>query len=704
ALCRALEAEAAATCPRWVREPGPSGEESGPAAERLEALGRHFAEETVARDFLFDGADALLAAAGDAEGTYTPSEGRAFLRLLVALGGSGCRVVITSRRKHGGLWRAGVRPFRLSAVLAREHQRLLRAWAVSFGSWEQVEARLRTARGCREIEDLLRVLGGHPLAVRTAAYALRSLPVGAVAAALREGAALPSPPPGEAGHRSHELDVLVAEACRAPAVVPSAWGLLGLFRGCFGEGDLSALLARPELPPALRQAHPAADARRILVDGGSLGLAAPAAPPRGWEVIPSAAPRLEALWRRGLSDEEVRQVELAFVRTREEAARRHHRPDGDVSLAAVTFARRAERNLRRALDLAGAHGEWHAAYAVLAFLSTVWPTAGRRADADDLVAHWMKRAERELRAPRPDPPGLLDLWRLTAGQRARRLAAERRFRPALKLYRRIAKTLDGPGDEYAENLAVNTFLVGEVHQKRGALRAAAAAYRDALSRWEALGDWSGQSRACQALGSLEEERGRLDPARQWYARALDLDVALGDTRGAAGIHLSLGRLELRRDRLGTAEAWYRAGLELLAPFPPYGQTASFYSDLGLVAMEREQLDEAEASFRRALAIHESQRSRANVAAICHQLGLLEHRRGTASEWVEEERECFAAAERWYRRSARIERRRGDRPGAALSYHQLGVLEQDRGDLPAAERWYRKALACARGASDPEHPG
>jgi tetratricopeptide (TPR) repeat protein len=210
----------------------------------------------------------------------------------------------------------------------------------------------------------------------------------------------------------------------------------------------------------------------------------------------------------------------------------------------------------------------------------------------------MKRAEK-VPGPLSGDSARLDVWRLAAGQHARRLAAERRFRPALALYRKIARTLEGADDLHAENLAVNAFMVGDVHQERGALRAAAAAYHEALSRWEALGDRGGEWRACHALGTLEEDRGRLDEARRWYARALTLVSALDDASGTAKLHLCLGRLELRRDRLGAAEAWYRAGLALLAPFPDHHeQVAILQSDLGLVALERGRHDEAEAWFRR----------------------------------------------------------------------------------------------------------
>ena len=52
---------------------------------------------------------------------------------------------------------------------------------------------------------------------------------------------------------------------------------------------------------------------------------------------------------------------------------------------------------------------------------------------------------------------------------------------------------------------------------------------------------------------------------------------------------------------------------------------------------------------------------------------------------------WSEAEDWYRRSLAIIEELGDRPGMAITYHQLGMTAQDRGRLDEAEDWYRKSL-------------
>ena len=44
-----------------------------------------------------------------------------------------------------------------------------------------------------------------------------------------------------------------------------------------------------------------------------------------------------------------------------------------------------------------------------------------------------------------------------------------------------------------------------------------------------------------------------------------------------------------------------------------------------------------------------------------------------------------------RKALTIKEELGDRPGMAITYHQLGITAQNRGQLDEAEDWYRKAL-------------
>jgi tetratricopeptide (TPR) repeat protein len=57
------------------------------------------------------------------------------------------------------------------------------------------------------------------------------------------------------------------------------------------------------------------------------------------------------------------------------------------------------------------------------------------------------------------------------------------------------------------------------------------------------------------------------------------------------------------------------------------------------------------------------------------------------------------AEDWYRQSLTIKEDLNNRPGMALSYHQLGIIAQNRGRLQEAEDWYCQSLTITEDLDD-----
>ena len=121
-------------------------------------------------------------------------------------------------------------------------------------------------------------------------------------------------------------------------------------------------------------------------------------------------------------------------------------------------------------------------------------------------------------------------------------------------------------------------------------------------------------------------------------------------------------------------------------------------------------------------------TRGNIAVTYHQLGMAAQERGgwrrpttgTASPWPSTKISVTARygghlpsarqmasptggrleeAENWYRKSLAISEELGDRPGMAITYHQLGIVAQDRGQLEEAEHWHRKSLAISEELGD-----
>ncbi len=138
-------------------------------------------------------------------------------------------------------------------------------------------------------------------------------------------------------------------------------------------------------------------------------------------------------------------------------------------------------------------------------------------------------------------------------------------------------------------------------------------------------------------------------------------------------------------RLDEAESTYRQILRMLQAQPTSSQqqsnVAAACHQLGIVAQGRGRLEEADDWYRQSLAINEDLGNRPGLALSYHQLGMTAQDRGRLEE-----------ADDWYRQSLAINEDLGNRPGLADSYHQLGRVAQDRGRLEEAHDWYRQSLA------------
>jgi tetratricopeptide (TPR) repeat protein len=92
------------------------------------------------------------------------------------------------------------------------------------------------------------------------------------------------------------------------------------------------------------------------------------------------------------------------------------------------------------------------------------------------------------------------------------------------------------------------------------------------------------------------------------------------------------------------------------------------------------LDEAEDWYRKSLVINEQLSNRPGTAVSYHDLGMIAEDQGRLDE-----------AEDWYRKSQAINEELGIKPRTAGIYHRLGSVAEDRGRLDEAEDWYRKSL-------------
>ncbi len=182
------------------------------------------------------------------------------------------------------------------------------------------------------------------------------------------------------------------------------------------------------------------------------------------------------------------------------------------------------------------------------------------------------------------------------------------------------------------------------------------------------------------LGRVAEEQREWEQAEQHYRKALEIKIEFNDRYSQASTYHQLGRVAEEQRKWEQAEQHYRKALEIKIEFNDRYSQAATYHQLGMVAQKQREWEQAEQHYRKALEIYVEFNDRYEQADVYHQLGMV----------AEEQRE-WEQAEQHYRRALEIFVEFDDRYSQASTYHQLGMVAQEQREWEQAEQHYRKAL-------------
>ncbi len=620
-------------------------------ARRLTDPLKDLTEECRRRRFLivWDNFESARGIAGTAvTGNLTPEDCELLRQFLSCLGGGATKVLITSRSTEDWLGASDRYLLPLGGLDGEER-------------WEFANAILRglgkkVDRSDKGFDELIKLLNGHPLAMRVLLPRLEHSPAAAVVKALRENTeVLKSAAADENEAR------LFATLRFATDALPAAWQPL-LVPIAQHEGFVHADL--------LEQMAQQVDTSwtRAAIDGclGALtnaGLLRPVEP-RMYELHPAVMGSLRASsCERG--DNTKHDVWLrAFVNVMAGtadyyASRQLHEQRGVFTFFEETF--HSARELAARLDMSLPYAALTQSLAFYAKKSRNYPVADRL--FRELAAHRHQSGDDEGEGVALSALGSI------AKERGDLDAAEGACRKCLAIAERLG----------LEPRVASTYRgLGTIALERRDLDGAEGWYRKALAIEERRGDEPGAADTYHQLGRIAEERRDLDAAENWARKALAIKERQHDEAGTAYAYHQLGRIAEDRRDLDAAEDWYRKALviEERLGYEP----AATYHQLGNVTERRGELDAAEGWYHKTLAIEERRGDERGAATTYHQLG-----------WIALERRDLEAAEGWYHKALAIEERRGDERGAATC-KQLGDVARNRQDLDGAEGWYRKALA------------
>jgi tetratricopeptide (TPR) repeat protein len=454
----------------------------------------------------------------------------------------GCRLLMTSRRKEGGLLGSLSKPVPMAPMPWQERIELAAAAAAMYGRDEIPGSWL----------PLLRFSRGNPLTIRlTVGFACRQeitneRDVGAFLQELQSGGA-ELEDEQEQG-RSRSLDASLAYGFTGAFSEPelTVLSLLHLFRGVIDLGALWAL-GHEDNPWALgafqKQAPEALGA--LLETAAEIGFLSPIAP--DFYRIHAALPRfLKREYLRFHGDDArplqafcwaYEGVAIFLSRWSEES------PEDGVRLLALQ-----EENLLSALSRAPRHGQTEAVGCLLQALEILFRHQGRRIE-------WRELLDGHAPEPPTDSDGLPpenqeESWSLLLQSHVRLARQERRFDDAERLERlrlevarrRARREPEGVRDR---NLATSLHELAEIQRERGDT-GCIETYKEAFKLLEATGDRHLAAACSLNLGhAYEELHNDIDRAEAWYLRALERTEA-SNRRMRAAILGSLGNIALLR--------------------------------------------------------------------------------------------------------------------------------------------------------------
>ena len=206
----------------------------------------------------------------------------------------------------------------------------------------------------------------------------------------------------------------------------------------------------------------------------------------------------------------------------------------------------------------------------------------------------------------------------------------------------LQRCMDAREEAYsgaAYDIAMAHFFLGRVLKHSGAADAALQPLAEARQRFQALADAGNVSAERMAAGSITESAdclralGRLDEAAAAYEEAIKRFEKLDDRRWIAVNKGQLGTVRMLQQRYSEALAAHTEARELFAALGEPRTVATAWHGIGMAHKNAGQYEQAEHAYRQALAIWVQQQERANEAISLLELGNLYNDMGHQEEAV-----------------------------------------------------------------------
>ena len=580
-----------------------------------------------------------------------------------------------------------------------------------------------------EMEELLDLLGDHPLSLSLVGPHLKSLTPAEIRADFASRLdQFTDETAGEDRNKSLRASLAFSTSrlsAEAQAVLP----FLAWFQG--GAFEVNVLRFTEFSPDAWSEIRAELEATALLRVEELAAFNVPFL--RFHPTLPCAAGRqdvgdTEAAERRFVA------VYLAVMREVDTALR------GGTAAAGMALLEREEANFRMALEIAFRRGERQVGAALADTLGTYLQMSARPRERDALV-DW-------VRARMPEGEGLDGATCATIRQQALSLVGRGRAGEAVAMMQQLIARLEAEGladgGDVGFQLGTSYRNLGQIFVNAHRPDLAVEPSLQAIEILEKVPGETAQGNLSAALGDLANAYralSRLDEALAAAERGLAIDRQLGRDRSAA---VGLGQCAdiLRaQQRWVEAEARYEEALALarrlgdlelqgaflqhqailhrargnparaaevyeqaMALFQQAGDTEGEMQTCDLLAsaeQARGQLDAAEAWYGRARELALKLGDPAQLGVTAQNVGILFQTRAEQAPDAESRAAWLRRALESIEESLAVHLERNDQVGAAASHHQLGQLHWMLGDFDSAEKKSREALEIFEPLDHPE---
>lgn len=252
------------------------------------------------------------------------------------------------------------------------------------------------------------------------------------------------------------------------------------------------------------------------------------------------------------------------------------------------------------------------------------------------------------------------------------------YAAGLRRARRFYELVKGIDDHRREALALNK--CGILLRYQGYFDEALEVLEQALSISQHHRYPEVQATTLNAMANIFIKQNRQDDAERCHRRALQLSRDVGDRYQEAAVLGNLGAIYINLHRFDEAKAAFDAAMALHKKGVDLIGQGILYGNMGILEAKRRNYDDARHNFERALAIQRDLKNRRSMGILLGNLGALHF-----------DRFELAQARDRLNEALQIQRQIGNRSSQGILLGNLGLVEQESGDLLGALDLFQRAI-------------